>query len=234
MEVLRDLADALLAFADDHLYVALFLLLFIEEAGVPLPVPGDTLILLAGAQTSGGEGSPFIAALLVILATLLGSSILYWISRLGGMPVLLRISRFLRIREERLDRAGRWLHAHRGPAIVFGRLTPGLRTLTTVAAGTFSVNYAAFLGYTAVSATLWAAIYLTLGASVRSFYRTVGDWLWPPNPVALALAVFVIVAAVVALRRRSWLADARAVLSRRGRGTAARGERARLPRRLSR
>ena len=234
MEILHDLADALLAFADDHLYLALFFLLFIEEAGVPLPVPGDTLILLAGAQTSAGEGSPIIAAILVVLATLLGSSVLYWVSRLGGMPVLQRISRFLRIREERLDEAGRWLRAHRGRAIVFGRLTPGLRTVTTVAAGTFQVNYVAFLGYTAVSATLWAAIYLSLGASIRSFYRTVGDWLWPPNPVALALAVFVIAAAVVALRRRAWRSEARAALSRRSMRAAVARQRARFPRRLSR
>jgi membrane protein DedA with SNARE-associated domain len=234
LELLRDLADAFLAFADAHLYVALFVLLFIEEAGVPLPVPGDTLILLAGARASSGEGSPVIAALLVILATLFGSSILYWISRLGGMPVLLRISRFLRIREERVNRAGGWLRAHRGPAIVFGRLTPGLRTVTSAAAGTFSVNYAAFLGYTAISATLWATIYLTLGASIRSFYRTLGDWLWPPNPLALALAVFITVAAVVALRRRAWLSDARAALSRRGTKATSSKQDARVPRRLSR
>lgn len=234
MEILRDFADALLAFADDHLYLALFLLLFIEEAGVPLPVPGDTLILLAGAQASAGEGNPFVAAVLVVVATLLGSSLLYWVSRLGGMPVLQRISRFLRIREERLDATGEWLRRHRGPAIVFGRLTPGLRIVTTVAAGTFSVNYGAFLGYTALSATIWAAIYLTLGASVRTFYRTIGDWLWPPNPIALALAVFVIVAAIVALRRRAWLSEARVAVSQRwARATAAR-KRDRLLRRLSR
>jgi len=234
LEILRDLADALLAFADDHLYLSLFLLLFIEEAGVPLPIPGDTLILLAGAQASAGEGSPIVAAVLVVVATLLGSSILYWVSRLGGMPVLQRISRFLRIREERLDATGRWLRRHRGPAIVFGRLTPGLRTVTTVAAGTFSVSYGPFLMYTALSATIWAAIYLTLGASIRTFYRTVGDWLWPPNPVALALAVFVIVAAVVALRRRAWLTEARAALSQRWTRVAASRKRDRLLRRLSR
>jgi membrane protein DedA with SNARE-associated domain len=234
LDILRDLADALLTFSDDHLYLALFFLLFIEEGGVPLPIPGDTFILLAGAQASRGEGNPFLAVLIVVVATLLGSSILYWVSRLGGMPVLQRISRFLRIRQERLDSAGRWMRAHRGPAIVFGRLTPGLRTVTTVAAGTFSVGYGAFLAYTALSATLWAAIYLTLGASIQSFYRTVGNWLWPPSPVALALFVFIVVAAIVAVRRRTWLSEARAAMSRWWTWPAESGLWARLARLISR
>jgi hypothetical protein len=34
--------------------VALFVLLFIEEAGIPLPAPGDTIILLAYALSAAG------------------------------------------------------------------------------------------------------------------------------------------------------------------------------------
>jgi len=40
VDFFREFADALLAFSRDHLYVAPFLLLFIEEAGIRLPAPG--------------------------------------------------------------------------------------------------------------------------------------------------------------------------------------------------
>ena len=202
MEVFHEIADAILAFADDHLYVALLVFLLIEEAGIPLPAPGDTIILLAGAQVSRGEASIVIVVLLVVTATLLGSSALYWISRLGGMPVLVRVCQTLRIKPERIDRTGDWVRRHRGVAIVFGRLTPGLRTVTSIAAGLFQVNYGAFLIYTAISATIWAFLYILVGAIVHTFYRTVAAYLFRPSVLGVLLLSFVIAAAVVAIRRR--------------------------------
>ena len=199
MDFFREIADALLAFSRDHLYLALFLLLFIEEAGIPLPVPGDTIILLAGAEVSNGQASAPTVVSLVVLATLSGSSILYLVSRLGGMTVLGQLCRFAHIPEERVEGVGRWLRRHTGPVIVFGRLTPGFRTITSIAAGTFAVSYLPFLAYTAVSATIWAVLYLILGAAVSDFYRTVAAYLFRPSPLALALLAFALSAAGVAI-----------------------------------
>lgn len=201
MDAFREIADALLAFADHHIYGALFLLLFLEEGGIPLPAPGDTVILLAGAQIDRGQASIPLVVLFVVMATLMGSSVLYWISRLGGMPVVLRVCQFLHIREERLERPGAWVRRHRGVAIVFGRLTPGLRTITTIAAGIFQVDYPAFLVYTAISATIWSAIYVFLGVAIHSFYRNVAHYLFRPSVLSLLLLVFVIAAATVAIQR---------------------------------
>jgi len=199
VDFFREIADALLAFSRDHLYVALFLLLFIEEAGIPLPVPGDTIILLAGAEVSNGQASAPTVVSLVVLATLSGSSILYWVSRLGGVVVLGRLCGFARIPEERVEGVGRWLRRHTGPVVVFGRLTPGFRTITSIAAGTFGISYFPFLVYTAVSATIWAALYLVLGAVISDFYRTVAAYLFRPSPLALVLLAFVLSAAGAAI-----------------------------------
>ena len=214
MEVLREIADAFLNFADHHIYGALFSLLLIEEAGIPLPAPGDTVILLAGAQVSKGEAGAPIVILLVVLATLLGSSALYWISRLGGMPVVLRVGQVLHVKEERLERYGVWIRRHQGVTIVFGRLTPGLRTVTTIVAGIFQINFASFLAYTAVSATIWALLYILLGAMINNFYRNVAHYLFRPSALALLLLAFVIAAATVAVRkRRSAARERRRVLA---------------------
>jgi len=205
LDFVREFADALLAYSRDHLYLALFLLLFIEEAGIPLPAPGDTIILLAGAEVANGRASAPSVVSLVVLATLCGSSILYWVSRLGGMTVLGRLCRFAHIPEERVEGVGRWLRSHPGPVIVFGRLTPGFRTITSIAAGTFGVAYLPFLVYTGISATIWAILYLILGAAISDFYRTVAAYLFRPSPLALGLLAFVLSAAGTAIwqwRRR--------------------------------
>jgi membrane protein DedA with SNARE-associated domain len=205
LDFVREFADTLLAFSRDHLYLALFLLLFIEEAGIPLPAPGDTFILLAGAEVSNGRASAPAVVCLVVLAALCGSSILYWVSRLGGMTVLGRICRFAHIPEERVQTVGRWLRSHPGPVIVFGRLTPGFRTITSIASGTFGIAYLPFLVYTGISATIWAVLYVVLGAAISDFYRTVAAYLFRPSPLALGLLAFMLSAAGVAVwqwRRR--------------------------------
>ncbi len=207
MDAFREIADALLTFADHHIYAALFLLLFLEESGIPLPAPGDTVILLAGAQIDRGQAAVPLVVLFVVAATLLGSSILYWISRTGGMPVLLRISQFLRIREDKIDKTGAWMRRNSGVAIVFGRLTPGLRTITTIAAGIFQIDYPYFLAYTAISAMIWAGIYIFLGVAVHTFYRNLAHYLFRPSVLGLLLLMFLIAAATVAFRR--WRASRR-------------------------
>jgi membrane protein DedA with SNARE-associated domain len=115
------------------------------------------------------------------------------------MAVLGRLCRLAHISDERVEGVGRWLRRHTGPVIVFGRLTPGFRTVTSIAAGTFGVSYFPFLVYTTVSAMLWAALYLILGAAVSDFYRTVAAYLFRPSPVALALLAYALSAAGVAI-----------------------------------
>lgn len=201
MEPLHDLARALLDFAADKLYVALFVLLCVEEAGAPLPLPGDTLILLAGSRASAGQANPWVAMTLVVCAVLTGSSVLYWISRLGGMSVLRRAATWTRLGESRLERAARWYRQWTAPAIVFGRLVPGFRTPTTAVSGAFRVPYPAFLFYTGVSAVLWSALYLSIGALAQDAYTALGDRLAGPGPIALLLLAFAVAAVVVAVRR---------------------------------
>ena len=171
MSALTALGSATLALLTAHQYPGLFFLLLLEEAGVPLPVPGDTLIEFVGVRSRSGQANAALAILLVAAAATLGSSALYWLARRGGRPALARYGRFLHLHEERVDRMEarfrRW-----GPwAIVLGRLIPGLRTPTSVMAGLFGVPYRVFAPCTALSALLWTLFYFYLGALFEPQWR---------------------------------------------------------------
>jgi len=200
MDAFGDVADQILGFASSHIYVALFVLLLAEEAGVPLPIPGDTFILLAGAGVAQGDVNAWLALALIVVAAVAGSSNLYWLSRLGGWAVLRRVGRTVRLDEERLQRFGRWLRRRPVLAVVGGRLTPGLRIVTSIAAGTFALPYAAFVASTAVAALIWGMIYLLVGALAQNAYRSLAGQV--PGPLALLVLVFAVAAAVAAVRRR--------------------------------
>ena len=53
-EYFADLRDTLMVFLELHQYKAIALLIGIEEAGVPLPLPGDLAIMVMGVQVSAG------------------------------------------------------------------------------------------------------------------------------------------------------------------------------------
>ena len=144
-----------------------FLLLFIEECGVPLPVPGDLLVALLG------RGVHNIAAGVVLLGTLLaavlaGSSLLYAISaRLGHRLLGSRFAPLLDLEPDRVERLDRWFRDWGLLAVVVGRWIPGFRVGTTIVAATFDVPYPVFILGVAIHSVLWISLFLYLGALLR-------------------------------------------------------------------
>jgi membrane protein DedA with SNARE-associated domain len=154
----------------------IFLWLMVEETGFPLPLPGDMAMLIAGYRAGQGKMNPFWALALLELATLAGGSILYWFSSRGGRPLLSRYGRFVRLDRAKLDRVERWLQGRQAPTIMLGRIIPGLRNVTVIAAGAFGVPYRIFLPAFALSSFVYIAFFFCLGM-----------WLGPQAVAALAL-----------------------------------------------
>jgi membrane protein DedA with SNARE-associated domain len=156
-------AELMLRLIDEYDDLAIFLWLFIEETGFPLPLPGDLAILLAGYRVAQGVMNPLWALALLEAATLLGGSILYWLGARGGRPLLQRYGRYVCLDRAKLDRAEAWLQRRPGVAIAVGRVTPGLRNLTVLAAGVFAVPYRTFLPAFALGSFVYIAFFLGLG-----------------------------------------------------------------------
>lgn len=162
MSLLHHLIHVLLHTYARHEFPVLFGLLVIEEAGVPLPLPGDTLVALAGARTFS------LGYTLAILATttaavFIGSTTLYYLMRRGGRPFLEKYGKFLHLTPKRLAKVEGWFQ-RRGPLAIFlGRLIPGLRVPTTVMAGISAVPYRVYLPAALASAAIWALFYFFAG-----------------------------------------------------------------------
>jgi membrane protein DedA with SNARE-associated domain len=80
---------------DEHGLPTAFVLLFLEEAGVPPLLPGDVLMILIGIRAAAGKVGLLEALAILQAATLLGGSILYWVSAWGGQALFYRIGRYV-------------------------------------------------------------------------------------------------------------------------------------------
>jgi membrane protein DedA with SNARE-associated domain len=141
--------------------------IYLEESGLPMPVPSEVSIGYLG-QRLGGSPPALIATWLGLTALIvLGSTNLFVAARrFGPAAVNGRIGTVLHLTPSRVARAQSWL-ARWGPlAIGVSRYIPGLRWAMAVACGTLGVGYRTFWLSTAVSASIWAAVMLTLGVTV--------------------------------------------------------------------
>jgi membrane protein DedA with SNARE-associated domain len=171
MDIFQEFARYLIHFFNAHKFGGLFFLVFIEEAGIPIPVPGDALVMIAGLAR---HKTPLYAIQVLALASsavFLGSSILYFVARSGGRPLITRYGRLLRLNEKRLELLERWFARHGVVAMIAGRLIPGLRIPTTILAGISGMPYTVYAPAAALAAVIWSAFFFFLGALVQHELR---------------------------------------------------------------
>ena len=210
-EFFAGLRETLEAFLEAHQYKALAVLIGVEEAGVPLPLPGDLAIVFMGYQVSLGRANPAWVVASTIASATAGASVLYWISRFLGGRVVSRFGRFLRLKPSHFERAERWFERYGALAIIIGRLIPGLRIAVAVAAGVVKVKFWKFAVYTGVSAAIWAGAYMGIGWALGSQYQAVskavhritGDPLSVLGIVAVVAGLLALAAYITVRRRRS-------------------------------
>jgi len=183
-------------------YLAGFGLIYIEESGIPLFIPGDAFLVYVGHALPYSFPILFAAWLGFILAVILGATNLYLVSRRYGRRLLEhRLAKFLHLTPARLEEAEHWFRRYGPWALIFGRHIPGFRVPLTVAAGILELPYRLFVISVMVSSATWAGLFLTLGAvfgnSVVKAIRA-NTWIY----AGVAVAVVVIVALVVFLRSR--------------------------------
>ena len=137
-----------------HPLWAIAAIMFAEELGIPSPVPSDFLMLLAGIQVRRG-GYPFWAVLLVQeAATLAGTTGLFLFSRRFGRAAVARYGWLIHLGPTTLARAERAMQRSGGRAVLAGRLIPGLRIVTPIAADVRGMGLREFLPAVALGSLL--------------------------------------------------------------------------------
>ena len=191
-------ADAILDLIVRYTYPALFLVMLVEESGLPLPVPGDGTMMLAGYRVASGHLS-FVPTFAVMEAgTLIGASFLWWLGRWGGRPLIVRYGRYIHLDGRRLVQTERWFARWGAPSIALGRLIPGLRIATSFVAGVVGVPYRVFLPFMAIGSSVYILFFMFLGLGLRSQTWRIAALLSPHPlmliPVALILVGMVAIA----------------------------------------
>jgi membrane protein DedA with SNARE-associated domain len=162
----------------------------LESAGVPLP--GETVLIAAGALVHRGVFNFGDALFFGILGALVGDQIGYWAGRFGGRPFVLRWGRYLLVTPARLGRAEAFFDRHGGRAVFLARFVAGLRVFGALVAGTSRMPWGRFALYNVLGGTVWAAVAVSLGYLLWASVSLVEHWVSRASLLliaALALAL---------------------------------------------
>jgi energy-coupling factor transport system substrate-specific component len=174
---------------------AICLLLFIEEAGVPLPIaPGDLLLAVAGIGIAAGKVSPVVMPLAATASIVAGAMVGREVFALIGWERLMRVAGPLRARDA-LERAGQLIDRSGWRAVFTARLIPGLRVHTTQMAGIRGMPRRTFIAGLIPAAVLYVAAFVGLGAA---FGRPILDLIRRAEHEAL-LAILLLLGVLLAV-----------------------------------
>ncbi len=147
--------------------IGLILIVFVESGLLPVPLPGDSILVLAGAFCATNQaGDPHLNLAVVVLGTLAaavaGAQLGFGLGSRYGTRLFKSDARIFRI--DYLERAQAFFD-RRGPrAVVIARFVPVVRTIVPMLAGAGHMPQRKFATANFIGAVLW-----TVGISMLGY-----------------------------------------------------------------
>jgi membrane-associated protein len=147
----------------------LLVVVFIESGLVPAPLPGDSLLFIAGffCSTKAGGGDPHLNLAVVVLgsfvAAVLGAQLGYLLGDRYGTRLFKPDARLFKT--EYLERAQAFFDRSGPRAVILARFIPFVRTIVPMLAGTSRMPQRSFAAANVTGAALWA-----VGVSLLGFF----------------------------------------------------------------
>jgi len=181
----------MLSLIERYGYLIVFLGVMLEGVGIPLP--GETVLITAGALAHRGSLTLWETMAMGSLGAVVGGQAGYCVGRFGGRPFVLRWGRYTFITPEHLGRAERFFEQHGGRAVFLSRFITGLRVFGALIAGMSRMSWGKFTIYSVLGGVVWAAAAVALGYFLWASVGLVEHWIGRISLLLAAALVLVVV-----------------------------------------
>jgi len=187
----QHLLDLLRAYLTRYGYGAVAAALLLENAG--LPVPGETILLLASfmAYSEHRLQLDFIIAVAISAATV-GDNLGFAIGFYGGRPLLERYRQLLHLRPLAIEQGERLFQRYGAVTIFFARFIAGLRIIAGPLAGVLRMPWRRFLLFNFLGATVWVTVVASVGYLFGRHWEELSRVFRNANVVTLVLAAILV------------------------------------------
>ena len=153
--------ESLIAFLEQYGLLAVFVGVFAEQAGAP--IPAFPLLMLAGMQAHDRSTYAVLVLLVVTIASTVADYLWFWGGRRYGQRVLLLLCK-LAISPDTCVRQNHISFTRYGVAtLVIAKFVPGLSTLARPMAGALGMSTQTFMIFNLAGTVLWAGSGIVFG-----------------------------------------------------------------------
>ncbi len=184
-------------FINNYGYLAIFILIFSQEIGIPNPVPNELVLIFSGYLCYKGIFHLPIVILTSVTADFIGTNILYTIFYFFGTYILQHKPAWLLISQKKVDsvserilKGGLW-------TIYLGRLTPFIRGYTSVIVGLLKIKPKVFLPIAMITATIWSSICVILGRILGPYWALAGEKVGSVKLIILTTVIIIFVILII-------------------------------------
>ena len=153
--------NQLMQFLVSHGGPALFVIVFAEQAGLPLPAA--PWLLAAGALSAVGQLNLTMTIAVTGLAAVAADSLWFTVGRKGGPRVLSFFCRLSLCRNSCVGKTEGLFARHGLQALLAAKFLPGLGTVMPPLAGALGMKTARFLAFDALGSLVYASFYIGAG-----------------------------------------------------------------------
>lgn len=158
---MEQISQSFLNFIDAYGYVAVAILMAMENACIPIP---SELILGFSGYLIFAEKMTFTGATIAgMIGGMIGSIFAYLVGSRGGRKFVDKYGKYFLIKKSHVDLAQKWFDKYGIRAVFFSRMLPVVRTFISLPAGFARVNFKAFLFYTFAGSLPWTMLILFAG-----------------------------------------------------------------------
>jgi membrane protein DedA with SNARE-associated domain len=173
-------------------YVGLGASLVLNCMGIP--IAAEVTLPLSGALAKTGGLDVTIVVAIAILGQTLGLGLSYAIARHGGTELLERYGRFVFLNHARLGKLHRMFKAHGLRLVLAGLYLPGTHGYMGYVAGLGEMPFLLFITLGAISAAVWAVVFVGIGALLSNHLDKIGQ---ATTQAGVAMGVVLLVAAAI-------------------------------------
>ncbi len=175
-------------------------IMLIKAIGIPIPIPGDVILLAMAARAAEGKVLLWLAFVTLLAVVVLGNTVQYLLARGPARGLVLRFGQRLGITNERLERVAS--RVQRGGILGIGLavLTPGVRSAAIPGCGLAGIPVRLFVPGLALGSAIDLALHFALGFAGAGLLVTAVQA--SPLLIVLALALLGLGAWLLIARRR--------------------------------
>ena len=173
-------------------YLAIFVLIFLQEIGMPNPFPNELLLIFSGYLAFRGFLFFPNVVITAISADFIGTNILYFLFYNTGSYIIQKKPRWIPLSTAMIDRLTAKVSNGGKLNIFIFRLTPFTRGYTSVIAGLLRIKPKTFLPLALISAITWAIVYVLTGYFIGPYWDLFVKYLDSFKYIMLAILVLVL------------------------------------------